>query len=117
MEWCKENQNPTPSWEEQDESVVVTFFPSTAFEKVKLSKSQLESQLESKENRLSLEERVLGLLKNKGLLSKSEIAKELGQKMISGQLNLVLKNLLNKGIISYTVPHKPTSRLQRYKII
>ena len=117
MEWCKENQNPTPRWEEQDESVVVTFFPSTAFEKVKLSKSQLESQLESKESRLSLEERVLGLLKNKGLLSKSEIAKELGQKMISGQLNLVLKNLLNKGIISYTVPHKPTSRLQRYKII
>ena len=48
IDFCKANENPPPNWEEQDGSVIITFFPSHAIEKIEVSKPQLESQLESK---------------------------------------------------------------------
>ena len=116
IDFCKSNENPPPKWEEQDGSVIVTFFPSHALEKIDLKKAKVESQLESQLESQSLQQKILTLLENKGTLSKSEIAKILGQKVISGQLHLVLKNLLKQGLIEYTIPSKPTSRLQKYRI-
>jgi len=60
--------------------------------------------------------RVTKLLK-KGPLSKSEISKRLGQKRTSGQLNKVMKELLAEGIVAYSIPEKPSSRLLKYKLI
>ena len=71
--------------------------------------SQPESQPES------LEERVLQLLKD-GASSKAEISGRLGQKMVSGHLNKIIRSLLVKGLIEYTIPEKPNSRLQKYEI-
>ena len=73
--------------------------------------SRPESQPESRPE--SLEQRVMGLLAG-GARSKAEIAAGLGHKEISGQLNKVIRLLLQEQIVAYTIPEKPNSRLQKY---
>lgn len=71
--------------------------------------SQPESQPES------IELRVLRLLTNESL-SKLAISSALGQKEISGHLNQVIRVLLNDQTLEYTLPDKPNSRLQQYRL-
>jgi ATP-dependent DNA helicase RecG len=59
--------------------------------------------------------RVLRLLQS-GPRSKAEISEYLGQKGVSGQLNKVTRMLLSKGFIEYTIPEKPNSGLQKYRV-
>jgi hypothetical protein len=49
-------------------------------------------------------------------LSKAELSVRLNQKEISGQLNKVVKKLLAESVIEYTIPEKPNSRLQKYRL-
>lgn len=63
----------------------------------------------------SLEERILALL-SKEVLPVSFISKHLRQKKVSGQLKVVLNKLLKDSLIAFTVPGKPNSRLQKYKL-
>lgn len=63
----------------------------------------------------SLEERIVNLL-SQGELPISIISKQLGQRRVSGQLKVVLKKLLTDLLIEYTIPDKPNSRLQKYRI-
>ena len=63
----------------------------------------------------SLKEEVLNLIKD-GSLSKSEISQALGHKHISGGLKKALISLLKEEKIVYTIPDKPNSRLQKYKL-
>ena len=70
-----------------------------------------ESRPESRPE--SLDQRVMGLLVG-GARSKAEIAAGLGHKDISGQLNRIIRLLLQEQVIAYTTPNKPSSRLQKY---
>ena len=74
---------------------------------------QPESRPESQPE--SLRDRVLGCLVSE-VLSKAEISTVLGQKEISGQLNKIVRKLLTEGYIEYTIPEKPKSRLQKYRL-
>jgi ATP-dependent DNA helicase RecG len=125
IDWCKENGNPKPTWEVRAESVVTTFLPSSFFatgkrpgeeaeeaEKVRPG-SRPEWKPESRPE--SVEDVVLGLLQ-KGPLSKGELSQALGHKHISGALKKTLISLLKQGKIAYTIPNKPNSRLQKYKL-
>ncbi|MGL5354479.1 MAG: Fic family protein [Clostridium sp.] len=49
-------------------------------------------------------------------MSKKEIVELLGYKSISGNLKKAIENLLEKDIIEYTIPDKPSSKNQRYRI-
>lgn len=73
---------------------------------------QPESQPESAE---SLGTKALRLLVA-GPMSKVDLSRDLGQKEVSGQLNKVVRQLIAEGMIEYTVPDKPRSRLQKYRI-
>lgn len=62
-----------------------------------------------------LEMRVLKILADTHA-SKSQLSALLGQREISGQLNKVVRQLLENELIAYTIPDKPRSRLQRYRL-
>lgn len=49
-------------------------------------------------------------------MSKREISAALGQQEVSGRLNKVIQGLVAAGRIQPSVPSKPTSRLQRYRL-
>ena len=63
----------------------------------------------------SLEERILALLKEDSL-PVSILSERLGQKRVSGQLKIVLKKLLSDSLVEFTIPDKPNSRLQKYRL-
>ena len=63
----------------------------------------------------SLSARVLRQLAN-GPMSKADLSRNLGQKRVSGQLNKVIRSLLDRGTIEYTIPKKPQSRQQKYRL-
>ena len=105
--WCHEAHAPPPQWESHVASLAVTFLPATPFEE----QPELQSELQPE----SLADRVV-LLLDAGPLSKSALSERLGQKTISGQLNKVVRELLDAGRIAYTIPEKPRSRNQRYRL-
>jgi len=59
--------------------------------------------------------RILASL-DKTARSKSELASVLGHSTISGKLNLRINQLLDLGLIERTIPEKPNSRLQKYRL-
>ena len=80
---------------------------------VKRLESGLESGLESRPDSMSA--KVLELLVDEPI-SRADIAKGLGHKRVSGRLNKVIRQLLDQGLIELTIPNKPNSRLQKYRL-
>lgn len=75
---------------------------------------QLELWLESR-LKSNLAAKVVIYLSEQAL-GKAEIAKRLGHKSISGELNKQIKNLLDQQLIEWTIPDKPTSSKQKYRL-
>jgi ATP-dependent DNA helicase RecG len=123
LEWCRENGNPPPRWEVREPgSVVVTFWPAVpetgrtvagTSHGTSVALEGPESRPESRPE--SIEDKILRLL-SFGPLSKAELADGLGHLDVSGALNRNIKRLLSNGIVAYTIPDKPNSRLQKYRL-
>ena len=121
LKTCRAAGTVEPSWRRESGGLRLDFV------RIEAESEEAESQPESKagqpESRPesqpqqpeSLETRVLGALAN-GPLSKAELSAKLGQKAISGRLNQIVRRLLAADQIEYTIPEKPGSRLQKYRL-
>jgi ATP-dependent DNA helicase RecG len=49
-------------------------------------------------------------------LAKSEIAKLLGKAKPSRYLNHLMRTLVHTGTVAHTIPDKPNSRMQKYRL-
>ena len=78
------------------------------------SKQPLESRLESRLE-LNLAAKVMILL-GEDEAGKAQLAKLLGHKSVSGELHKQIKRLLILEMIEMTLPDKPNSRLQKYRL-
>jgi len=111
--WCQEFEAPAPRWDERDRMVTVCLQPAPWFEAARSSSRGAESEAESGAE--SLRKRALNELKA-GALAKSELAARLGLPSVTGALNRAIRALLAEGAIELTVPERPNSRLQKYRI-
>ncbi len=81
----------------------------------RLQKYQINQAKRPESRPESLEEKILNLLRQ-GPLSKMEIACHLGHSHISGGLKKALIKLIESLRIYLTIPEKPNSRFQKYRI-
>jgi predicted HTH transcriptional regulator len=125
LDWCREFDCPPPEWKEQADNVYVTFKPAAWFDQTtpivqvqpetKLESSQSSARVRPESQREPLPDRLVQILRE-GAFSKATLAERLGQRVVSGQLNKVIRQLLADGIIEQTNPEKPQSRWQRYRL-
>jgi len=79
-----------------------------------LPESRQESRQESGQES-DVAGRILRILSG-GVKSRSELAASLGHRSISGAAIRSIASLLQRGMVEYTIPERPQSRLQRYRL-
>jgi ATP-dependent DNA helicase RecG len=119
LDACAAAGLPEPTFGESTGGLVVIFrkaAKTTGRQQLKQPESQPESSTRAVPVQYqSLEERVLALLRQEPLPA-SIISRQLGQKRVSGQLKIVLNKLLSDTFVEFTIPDKPNSRLQKYRL-
>ena len=116
IEMCKKHGAAPPTFEEMQGFLIVTFKAQLVAGGMARVGSQVESKVESRvESVGGLEDRIAAVVKL-GPLSKSEIAIAVGKQKVDGQLHSAVRQMLQKGLIEYTLPDKPNSRLQKYRL-
>ena len=120
---CREHEAAEPVIDVSDHWVTTTFKRPVVEvgdqigtkEAVRQYRPESKPELQPESKPESMNRRVLIQLR-KGPMAKSDLVRGLGQKAVSGQLNKVIRALLSDGAIEYTIPEKPNSRLQQYRL-
>ena len=127
---CEAARNPRPEWKiEPGGGLRLEFRYSAAYQEAdgviretatwaQPESAQPESRPESEPPEPppnSVEAKLLALLAER-VMAKAELSQKLGQKQVSGQLNKVVRRLVTNRMIEYTLPDRPRSRLQKYRL-
>jgi len=113
---CRKHGARPPVFEERSGFLIVTFKAQMVAGDAGMVESKVESRVESKVGSgRDLSARVLAALRI-GPLSKALIAKTVGKRRIDGQLHATVRDMLGQGLLAYTIPDKPNSRLQKYRL-
>jgi ATP-dependent DNA helicase RecG len=76
---------------------------------------EAQSGAQSKAQSRAQSDEIIKLL-GSGSLSAAELVAKLGLKSKTGALKRSLQQLLDNGLVEYTIPDKPTTRLQKYRL-
>ena len=104
IDWCDENGNPPPTWSEQAGSVFVTFTP--AFGE---TTPQVTEQVTEQVGRLV---KALG----ESVLAGHEVMERLGLSHRPTLLYSYLQPAIEAGLVEMTIPDKPRSSKQKYRL-
>jgi ATP-dependent DNA helicase RecG len=110
VHWCKENGNPVPGWEERNDSVVVSFYPPADQKK----ESQKIITPQATPQATPQVEKLLRCCHEP--LSREELQQELKIHDRKYFRETFLRPALISGFIELTIPDKPNSPLQKYRI-
>ena len=110
VHWCEENGNPAPQWQERSGSVVVSFRPPAGVEKEqgKTSPPQATPQATPQVKKL--------LQYCFEPCSRDELQQRLKIKNVKYFRETYLRPALTAGFIALTLPEKPNSPLQKYRL-
>jgi ATP-dependent DNA helicase RecG len=102
IDWCRDNANPAPVWEEQSGSVVVTFRPAPGF--AAATTPQVTEEVA----------RLLHLVRTPQ--SRQQLLRDLGLRDREHFRKAYLTPALESGLLERTIPDKPQSSKQRYRL-
>ena len=103
ISWCEENGNPVPNWQERAGSVVLTFLPIT------------ESKTQQVTAEVTAEvERLLPFCKE--TINRRDLQGKLGLRHSENFRKAYILPAIQRGWIEMTIPDKPRSRLQKYRL-
>lgn len=112
IDWCAENGNPAPNWQEQAGSVFVTFLPAAL-----LGSPGKDEDRDQVGTKLALSRHQVVVLRkcrdNNGLYA---LMTAVGRADRTKFRNQVLKPLLEAGLVEMTIPDKPRSSKQQYRL-
>ncbi len=107
LDWCQEFDCPQPEWKEQAGSVYVIFKPAEWFEQQRAT-GQVTTQVTPQVQRV--------ILACKQPLTRVELQNELKLGDREHFRKASLLPALAAGVVERTIPDKPQSRLQRYRL-
>ena len=111
---CRKHGAPPPRFEERQDFVIVTFRARLVAEDT-AAVSGVQSGVQSGAQSGAQSIRLLGAL-SQSALSARALAEALGMRSKTGALKRTLGEMLAEGLIAYTLPDKPSSRLQEYRL-
>jgi ATP-dependent DNA helicase RecG len=110
---CKKAGLPEPEFREEFGGLSVHFIKADkSQEKVQVG---AQSKAHSRAQSEAQSERILIIL-SRSEASASELLSELGLKSKTGYLKRGIKRLMDENLMEYTIPDKPQSRLQKYRL-
>lgn len=116
------NGSPKPIFDTDDERTyfkVELYINSYFISKNIKAQDEAQDEAQDKDTEIynfsDIQIKILNILGN-NIASKAEIAAGLGYKLITGNFKRAFNELLDKELIKYTIPEKPSSKNQRYLI-
>ena len=109
IDWCTENGNPSPAWSEQAGSVFLTFMPAVP------ETPQVPDKCPTSVRQVTQQEAVVLQAAVKPA-SRAELQKSSELRDREHFMDSCLKPLLDAGLLEMTIPDKPRSSKQKYRL-